>query len=226
MSMDKGNGRGVGILMIVQMATALILSFVLMDAVKKGYPSFLETAAANAATVRAGVVVATVGAALTVWLGIAMLRPFSEHSRPAAILFLGACSISASMDLVHNGTILSMLSAGEQYSFAAGADTALYQAWGIAAASARRSAHIMQLVAVFAWIFSFYFLLLKNGMVPRVLAGLGILGIVGQFTGVTLMMFLGSGPITYLAVPLAPIHLIAAVYIIAKGFAARQPVAL
>lgn len=213
----RAEGRWIGILLIVQMATALILSFVLMDAVRAGYPSFLDTAAANATTVRAGVAVATLGACLTVALGIAMFGVLSGRSRPLAILFVAVCAISAALDLVHNATILSMLSAGEQYARANGADTALYQAWGITAASARRSAHIMQLVAVGAWIFTFYFSLLKFRLVPRPVAALGILGILSQFTGVTLMMFLGSSPITYLAMPLAPIHLVTAAWIIARG---------
>ncbi len=47
---NYGCGRGIGVLMLLQMAAGLILSFVLMDAVRKGYPSFLETAAASGTT--------------------------------------------------------------------------------------------------------------------------------------------------------------------------------
>ncbi len=210
-------GRGIGVLLILQLAAGLILPFVLIGSLLAGYPSYLETAAANAGMVRGGVALALFGAALTVAIGIAMLPRLSEYSRPLALAFTAICLISATLDLVHNATVLSMLSASEQYA-KAGTDTAIYQAWGIAAASIRRSAHIMQLVAVGAWIFTFYFSVLKFRLVPRPLAALGIIGILGQFTGVTLMMFLGNPPISYLAMPLAPIHIITAIWIIARGF--------
>ena len=163
-------GRGIGVLMLLQMAAGLILSFVLMDAVRKGYPSFLETAAASGTTVRAGVAFSVLGAGLTLAIGIAMFRVLEARSRPLAILFLAVCAISSTLDLVHGATILSMLSAAEQFTAAAGSDTALYHAWGIAAASMRRSAHIAQLIGIGAWIFVLYYSFLRHGLIPRPLS--------------------------------------------------------
>ncbi len=217
MASARATGRGIGVLMLVQMATGLILSFVLMDAVRRGYPSFLETAAASGSVVRAGVAAGVLGGALTVAIGIAMFRVLGDRSRPLAILFVAVCAVSAALDLVHGATILSMLSAGEQYAAAPGGDAALYQAWGIAAASMRRSAHIVQLAGIGGWIFVLYYSFLRHRLIPRPLALLGIAGILAQFTGVTLMMFLGDSPITYLAMPLAPIHAITAIWIIVRG---------
>ena len=217
MASARAKGRGIGVLMLVQMASGLILSFVWMDAVRKGYPSFLETAAASGTIVRAGVAAGVLGAGLTLAIGIAMFRVLEGRSRPLAILFVAVCAVSAALDLVHGATVLSMLSAGEQYTAAAGADTALYHSWGIAAASLRRSTHIVQLIGIGAWIFVLYYSLLRYRLVPRPIALLGIAGILSQFTGVTLMMFLGTSPITYLAMPLAPIHALAAIWIIVRG---------
>jgi hypothetical protein len=214
--MTATEGRNIGVLLILQMASALIAPFVLMDALIKGYPAFLESAAASAGSIRAGVAVATLGAALTLAIGILMFPRLSEYSRPLALVMLAVCVLSCAVDLVHNATVLSMLGAAEHYSSSA-ADTAITQAWGMAAASLRRSVHIMQLVAICAWIFTFYISVLRYALIPRSIAVLCILGIAGQFIGVTLMMFLGNSPITYLAIPLAPIHLLAAGWIIAKG---------
>lgn len=209
-------GRGIGLLLLLQMAFGLILSFVLMDAIRSGYPSFLETAAASGNMVRAGVASAVFGAGLTIAIGISMFQVLEASSRLLAILFLAVCTISAALDLVHSATVLSMLSAAEQFA-AAGGDTALYHAWGIAAASMRRSVHIVQLVGVGAWLFGLYFAFLKHRLIPRPLALLGIAGILGQFTGVTLMMFLGISPISYLAMPLAPIHAVTSIWLILRG---------
>ncbi|HJS52593.1 MAG TPA: hypothetical protein VJ781_11885, partial [Pyrinomonadaceae bacterium] len=62
-----------------------------------------------------------------------------------------------------------------------------------------------------------YVLLFWYRIVPRPLAILGIIGILAQFVGVTLMMFLGNSPITYLAMPLAPIQIIVAGWLIIRG---------
>lgn len=218
MASARVTGRGIGVLLLVQMATGLILSFVLMYPLMAGYPSFLETAAASGNVVRAGVAAGVLGAGLTLAIGISMFQVIADRSRPLAIFFVAVCAVSATLDLVHSATVLSMLSAGEKYMAAAGSDTALYQAWGIAAASMRRSTHIVQLIAIGAWIFTLYYSFLRHRLIPLPLALLGIAGILSQFTGVTLMMFLGSSPISYLAMPLAPIHALAAIWIIVRGF--------
>jgi hypothetical protein len=217
MTNDKAYGRRIGVLLLAQMACGLIFPFVLIDALRKGYPAFLETAAASAPTIRWGIALAVLGAALTIALGIAFLPVLRLYSRQAAVLFVVLCAISATMDLVHNATVLSMLSAAEQFATADASTTAANHAWAAAAGSFRRSVHIMQLVAVGGWISAFYVLLFWYRIVPRPLAILGIIGILAQFVGVTLMMFLGNSPITYLAMPLAPIQIIVAGWLIIRG---------
>jgi hypothetical protein len=51
-----------------------------------------------------------------------------------------------------------------------------------------------------------------------VLSLIGVIGVVLQFTGVTLMMFLGMGVIGEMAMPLLPIQISVAVWLIVKGF--------
>src|SRR4051812_28089174 len=94
-------GREIGVLLILQLAAGLVLPFVLIRSLIAGYPSYLDTAAASGGSVRAGVALATVGAALTVWIGIAMLPRLSGYSRPLAIAFTAVCLISGVLDLVH-----------------------------------------------------------------------------------------------------------------------------
>ncbi len=222
MDSERVEGRRIGILMLLQMASALILPFVLFGALAKGYPPYMDTVAENAAYVRAGVLVSFFGAGLTLALGIFMLPVLRRHSQAAAIFFLMLCAVSCTLDAVQDGTVLSMLSVGVKYANAGGADTPLYQAWGAMASSIRLSVHIVQLFAVGAWMFTFYLGLFRYRLVPRALAGLGIAGVLSQFTGVTLMMFLGDSPITYLAMPLGPIHAIVAIWLIVKGIGPQQ----
>jgi hypothetical protein len=81
--------------------------------------------------------------------------------------------------------------------------------------------HYTQLLFVGGWIAMFYGILLRYALIPRGLAAAGLSGIVLQFTGVTLPVFLDHPSIAWMAYPLAPIHLIVAGWLIAKGFAER-----
>ncbi|MGB7207346.1 MAG: DUF4386 domain-containing protein [Pyrinomonadaceae bacterium] len=218
MRSEMSVGRTVGILLLLQMACALILPFVLMRALNGGYPDFLEAAAASGGQIRAGMALAFFGAALTLLLGIKMFPVLKQYSRGAALWFLGICAISCALDAVHNGTVLSMLSVSERFTNSGGGDAAVYQAWGAAAASTRRSAHLVQLVAIGAWMMTFYISLWRFRLVPRPLSVIGIIGVASQFTGVTAMMFLGYPQLGFLAMPLAPIHAATAIWLIVKGF--------
>ncbi|MBK8146970.1 MAG: DUF4386 domain-containing protein [Acidobacteria bacterium] len=210
-------GRTVGILLLLQMVSALIFPFVLMRAIAGGYPDFLEAAAASGAQIRTGIGLAFAGAALTLFLGIKMFPVLRQHSLGAALWFLGICAISCGLDAAHNSTVMSMLSVSERFANSGGAEAAVYQAWGAVAASMRRSAHVVQLVAIGAWMMTFYISLWRFRLVPRQLSMVGIVGVASQFTGVTAMMFLGYPSLGYLAMPLAPIHAAAAIWLIAKG---------
>jgi hypothetical protein len=217
MELQNGRVRWMGGLLLGQMACALVFPFVLMDAVRRGYPEYLETSAASAFSIKAGVALAVLGAALTLAQGIVSMPVLRQYSRQAAVLFVVVCGVSCAVDLMHNATVLSMLAAAEQYSRSDATSSDIYRAWGAAAGSLRRSAHIMQLLTIGAWISTFYLLVTRYGIVPRVLGILGIAGMAAQFVGVTLMMFLGNSPITYLAVPLAPILIVTAGWMIVKG---------
>ena len=217
MRSDNGSGRTVGIVLLLQMVCALIVPFVLMDAMVRGYPGFLESGAASSGRIRAGIAIAFLGSALTVFLAVKILPILREHSLTAAVWFLAICIVSAALDAVHNASVISMLSVSERFTASSGGD-AIYQAWGAAAGSMRRSAHVVQLVAIGAWMISFYISLWRFKLIPRALSTLGFIGVAAQFIGVTAMMFLGYPPISYLAMPLAPIHAATAIWLIVKGF--------
>jgi hypothetical protein len=186
-----------------------------------GSPAFLTAVAEHSFQIRSAFLLSFLGSALTVYLGITAFQQFQLYSKSAALLFLVVCAVSCTLDVVQAGTIMSMLSISNQFVTSGAADSALYQVVGAAVASARRSAHYTQLLGIGAWMFVFYMLLLRFRLVPRVLAALGIIGVTLQFIGVTLMMFLGYPPIGEMAMPLLPIHITVAMWLIVKGFKER-----
>jgi hypothetical protein len=111
-----------------------------------------------------------------------------------------------------------MLSLSQQYINGGAADSRLYEIVGAAVASARRSAHVVQLMGIGAWIFIFYSSLFRFALIPRALAVVGLIGIISQFTGVTLMMLLGNTVIGQMAMPMLPIQIVVAGWLIIKGF--------
>lgn len=226
MKSAKSAGRTVGILLLLQLAAGLMIPFILMRPLVAGSPSFLTTAAENSFQIRAAVLLSFVGAALTVSLGITMFPVLRRYSSATAILFLVVCVISCTLDAVHSGTVMSMLSLSQQSVSAgatatAAANAGMYELLGMVSASARRWAHAAQLVGIGAWIFVFYLSLFRSALIPRGLAAVGLIGIALQFIGVTMMMFLGYSVIGEMAMPMLPIQIAVAVWLIAKGFNER-----
>ena len=73
MKSAKSVGRTVGILLLLQFAAGLMVPFVLMLPIVPGSPSFLTAAAEHSFQIRAAVLIAFGGGALTVIIGITAL---------------------------------------------------------------------------------------------------------------------------------------------------------
>ena len=215
-------GRRVGILLLLQLIAALTLPFILSKPITLGSPVFLTAVAAHSFQIRSALFISFAGSALTVYLGITAFQILQIYSKSVALLFLVVCAVSCTLDLVQAGTIMSMLSISNEFYHSGAANPEPYRLIGAAVASARRSAHVTQLLAIGAWMFVFYISLFRFNLIPRVLAVIGIIGVALQFTGVTLMMLLGYPAIGQLAMPLLPIHITVAGWLIIKGFSKNE----
>ncbi len=221
MKSAKSTGRTLGVLLLLQLAAALMVPFILLRPLTVGSPGFLTAAAENSFQIRSAVLLFFVGSALTVSLGVTALPVLRRYGSGWAHWFLVICAISFTLDAVHNATVMAMLSLSEQYVGEGAADPGVYWVVGAAVASARRWAHYSQLVAIGGWIFVFYASLFRFALIPRALAALGLVGIVLQFIGVTLLMYLGYSTVGWMAMPLLPIQITTAVWLMVKGF--REP---
>lgn len=219
----KSTGRTVGVLLLLQLACGLMLPFILWYPLIGGAPAFLSDASAKAGQIRAGVFLSFVGAGLTLAIGIHAFPIFRRYSYTLALWFLAACVISCTLDAVQNATVMSMLSLSEAYAKASPVDLGVFQGLGKVTALTRRWVHYTQLLGFGAWILLFYLSLLRSALMPRLLAGLGVIGILLQFTGVTLFGFLGYGSVMQMAMPMFPIHVAAGLWLIFRGFKERSP---
>jgi hypothetical protein len=213
---ETRTGRVLGVLLLAHLAGALILPYVLLGTAMTSPGAVLENAAAHASNLRTAVVLFIFGAALVITIAIAAWPVFRRHDERLALAFLALAVANLPLQLVESGTVLTTLSLSNQ--LAANADNAaMLQAAGAAVALARRWAHFTQLATVVSWLFILYVTLWRTALVPRVLAALGMVTTLLQIAGVPARAILGWGIITELAMPLAPVHIALALWLIVKG---------
>jgi hypothetical protein len=221
MESSRTVGRITGVLLLVHLVAGLMLPYILMRSATASGAGFLQTAAANAGRVRVGVLLLFVSGAITVAVSLAALPYFRGMGERLALLLVALSAVNLALHAVENGTLLSMVSLSQAYAERGAGDDALFQALGRVVGSARRSAHFTHLLVVGTWIFTLFAALGRARLVPRVLAGLGMLAAALQMGGVPLRAILGLDVMTVLAMPLAPAYLAAAVWLTVKGFEER-----
>lgn len=221
MTNSKSVGRAVGLLLLVQLATGLILPYVLLLPVSTPAGAFLDSAAGMEATVRLSVLMLFVGGAVSLGIAVAAWPAVSERQPGLGLWLLALAVINFTLQLIENAHWLSLLSMSQAYASAGDADPALFQALGLAAHAAFRWAHYSHILIVVAWLFTLYLLLYRGAMVPRPIAAFGMGAALLHFIGITLPAF-GGYRMPYsdlFGAPLAVAHVTLALWLMANGFA-------
>ena len=221
MASSKCLGRIIGSLLLLHLAVGLMLPYILMQPAIAA-PGFLENAAAHAGRIRAAVLLLFMSGGITIAVAITALPFFRRHGDRLAALLVVLSAINLALHAVECGALLSMLSLSQNYAERGGADASLLHELAAAVGSARKWAHFTHLLVVGSWIFTLFTALWRFRLVPRVLAGLGMLTTVLQVAGVPLRALLGMEIITPLAMPLAPVYVAVAAWLMVKGFEERH----
>jgi hypothetical protein len=220
MTISKSAGRLVGLLLLVQLTT-LILPYVLLLPVSARQGAFLESAAPMAATIRLCVLILFVGGAVSLGISVTAWPAVRERQQRIGLWLLALAVMNFTLQLIENAHWLSLLTISQSYASAGGSDLGMYQALGIAAHASFRWAHYSHILIVVAWLFTLYLLLYRGALVPRAIAALGMGGAILHFIGITLPAF-GGYHMPYpelFGAPLGVTILLAALWLIAKGFA-------
>lgn len=210
-------GRVTGALLLAHLAAGLVVPFVLLDRVRAS-GGFLVNAAANAGQMRAAVILLFAGSAVAIVVGITAFPVVRRDSRAAALSLIALAVAAFSLQAVDNAGLLSLLSLSQEYASAGAGRSDVFQALGIVVNASRKWAHYSYLLVVGTWILLLYASLFRFRLVPRVLAGLGIVATICQIAGVTLRALFGYPPETRLAMPLAPVYVALALWLLVKGF--------
>jgi len=176
--------RWLAILLLAQLVVAPIASFALVGRIFGGEGGFLlnaaphATALATAALLSFALAVLSAGIAVVLW---PVLRPSSERLA-LGLAILGAAGIALSGFEIT--AMLSMLSLSQAYVAAGAPDEALYQALRGVVGAQRNWAHLIQLLASGGMLLAMYVSLFRLHLVPRWLAGFGLLAAISQMIAV------------------------------------------
>lgn len=183
--------RWLAVLLVSQMVIGPIANFALLGDIFDAPDGFLANAAPHAASFATAVLLslalALVGAGIAIVLW-PVLRPRSERMA-LSLAILGGAGIALAG--VEAANMLSMLSLSRAYVTAAVPDAALYDALRGLVAAQRNWSHLVQLMSSGGVLLATFIALFRFRLVPRALAGFGILATLAQLVAVTKPLYGG-----------------------------------
>jgi Domain of unknown function (DUF4386) len=209
-------GRVIGLLILVQMVGGSLLNFVL-EAPLFRPPGFLANAASHSQEIALGAVLGVVLEAL--WIGIAAVAfpIFYERSQRAALCFFAVAAAILALAVVENAAVMSMVSVSEAYAKASAGDRSQLETVRVIVASARNWVHYMARMTDGLAIVVFYVAVYRLAVIPRLLAGFGVVAAALQIIAVGMPLFHRDVVFVLLA-PLGLCQLIVAIWLVARGF--------
>jgi len=210
-------GRIIGALLILQMVGSYTVNFVLEGPLFRG-PGFLVTAAPLARQLGVSALLRLVIEGT--WLGIALLAyaSIAQRRRVLGIWLVAMAAVVLALAAAESAGVMSMVSLSQAYARAGDVERAQLESVKVAVAAARDWTHytarLMDALAALA----LYAALLRCALVPRVLAGFGLLAVALMSVGIT-QPFFGRDVIFPLLAPLGLSHLLLALWLLAKGLA-------
>jgi Domain of unknown function (DUF4386) len=209
-------GRIVGVLIIIQMVGGGFVNFAL-EAPLFGAPGFLVNAASHSQQLGLAVLLGLVTEALWVGIAITAFPVFKRRTQTMALWFIALAVVILAVAVVENAAVMSMLSLSEAYTKASAAEREQIQMVKIVVASARNWAHYMARIFDGGAIFVFYVVLFRFALVPRALAGFGLVAVTLMVAAVAMPLF-GHDVVFPMLAPLGLSQLILAAWLITKGF--------
>jgi hypothetical protein len=209
-------GRIVGVLIILQMiGSGAVNGF--LEAPLFGTPGFLVNAAPHAREIGLAAVLGMVTEAL--WLGIALtaFAVVSARSQRIALLLVALATVVLAVAVVENVGVMSMVSLSEAYAKGGAGEREQLQTVRVIVASARNWPHFLARTIDGCLIFVFYAALYRCTLVPRGLAGFGLVAAVLMVISVGRPLF-GQDVIFPMLAPMGVSQLLLAVWLLAKGF--------
>ncbi|MEZ5318557.1 MAG: DUF4386 family protein [Vicinamibacterales bacterium] len=174
-------GRGVGLLLIVQLA-GLIVPFVLLRPVTGAPVEILAHAAPSEGLIGVALGLLLANGLLTIGISLATFDVFRRASAAAARWVLVAAVLMVATQALDDVQVLSLVALSRQAVGAEAPDTIL--ALAVTTAAARRWTHLTAILAIDGWILAFYVALFRGTAVPRAVLAFGTLTALLHLAGI------------------------------------------
>ena len=220
MMTTKSAARAIAVMMLLQMISGPIVNFRLLPVMASSV--FLADAAPHAMQVGLAVVLGLVMVGLSVGIAIVAWPVFRQYSRAMALWLLALAIAHLAVAAVEYINTMSMLSLSRAFAKADAANGALFQALAGAVAAPRIWAHFTALMIAGSVAFVLYATLFRFALVPRLLAGFGVLAAASEIIAVAMPLF-DHAVVFPMIAPLGLAHLALVVWLFAKGFAQPAP---
>jgi Domain of unknown function (DUF4386) len=224
MSTAKNAGRTAGALIILQGIGGYLTNFGLLGPAIAP-PGFLVNAAPHATRVGAAALVGIVAGALDTAIAITVLPVFRKYSETMALWLLALAIAVLSLATVENAKVMSLLSLSQAYAASGATDPAAFEGLRGVVAEARNCAHFSHIVVGGTTFLVFYATTFRFALIPRALAAFGMAAVALQIATVS-RPFFGGEVIFPLLAPAGIVHLLLALWLLAKGFADRAPASM
>ncbi len=209
-------GRIIGVLIIMHMIGSGIVNFVLAPRLL-GAPGFLLNAAPNSRQIGLAVLLGLVTEALWVGIAITVFPIFCQRTRRMALWFVALTVVSLAVAVAENVGVMSMVSLSEAYTKASAVERGQLETVQVIVASARDWPHFISRLFIGGASFVFYAVLYRFALIPRAIAGFGLLATVLMVTAIAMPLF-GHDVVFPMLAPMGLCQLILAVWLMTKGF--------
>ncbi len=219
----KRTGRTVGFLLLLHLLTGLMTPYMLLQQLTRPL-TFGATNPVNSFQVRLAIMMLFVGGAVPVVIAITGMPVFRKFSYALALWLFGLAIANFALQGGEIAGYMSLFTFSQTYASAHAAELGVYELVGATVRSAWKWIHYTHLLIMVSWMFSLGLMLWKSGVVPRILAALLLIATVLQITGITLPQFLAypSPNLMLMGMPLGFIYLALSVWLMIKGFSARD----
>ena len=216
MKLMNNVGRLIGILLLLQVAGGISVNLFL-TAPLFGSPGFLITGAEYAQQIGVSVLVGLITSGLSLTVAIVAFPVFRTTHPQLSIGLIALSAVGLSLAAVENIGLMSMVSFSESYARASAAEQDVLEAVkGIVAAS-RNWSHYIGLIISGCILLLFYTVLYGSRLVPRILAGFGLIAVLLQLSSVSLPL-LGYSVIFLMLAPLGICQIVVSIWLMVRGF--------
>ena len=212
----RRTGLIIGVLIVIQMVAGGVVNFAL-EAPLFGAPGFLINAAAHSRQLGLAALLGLVMEGMWLVVAIVAFPVFAQRSQSMAVCLVALAAVVLALAAAENAAVMSMVSFSEAYTKASPAAQEQIELVRVVITAPRNWAHYTARIFDGVLIFVFYLTLYRFALVPRALAGFGLIAVTLMLTGLA-MPFFGHPVVFPLLAPLGLSQLLLAVWLIAKEF--------